>query len=43
MKKRSENLCQLSDSTFAFIFPYEDVGNAGIVKSEEGVVVIDTD
>lgn len=42
--KKTENLYQLSDSTYAFIFPqYEDLGNAGIVKTEEGVVVIDTD
>ncbi len=40
----SENLYQLSDSTYVLIFPkYEDLGNTGIVKTDEGVVVIDTD
>ncbi|MEI9479280.1 MAG: MBL fold metallo-hydrolase [Deltaproteobacteria bacterium] len=44
MIKKSENLYQLSDSTYAYMFPnYEDLGNAGIVKTEEGVVVIDDD
>ena len=44
MIKKSENLYQLSDSTYVFIFPtYEDLGNAGIVATEEGVVIIDND
>ncbi|UCF55991.1 MAG: MBL fold metallo-hydrolase [Deltaproteobacteria bacterium] len=44
MIKETENLYQLSDSTYMFIVPiYEDLGNAGIVKTDEGVVVIDTD
>lgn len=43
MIKVSENLYQLSDSTFGFMSPYDDVGNAGIVKTDEGAIVIDTD
>jgi len=44
MIKKDENLVQLSDSTYVYMFPdYEDLGNAGIVKTEEGVVVIDDD
>jgi len=44
MIKKNENLYQLSDSTYAYMFPdYEDLGNAGIVKTGEGVVVIDDD
>lgn len=44
MVQNSRNLYQLSHSAYAFLFSqYEDVGNAGIVKTEEGVVVIDTD
>jgi cyclase len=44
MIKKNENLYQLSDSTYVYMFPdYEDLGNAGIVKTEEGVVVIDDD
>jgi glyoxylase-like metal-dependent hydrolase (beta-lactamase superfamily II) len=44
MIKKSVNLCQLSDSTYAFIFPeYEDLGNAGIVETDDGFVVIDND
>ncbi|MFB3884960.1 MAG: MBL fold metallo-hydrolase [Thermodesulfobacteriota bacterium] len=44
MIKKSENLYQLSDSTHAFIFPqYEDLGNAGIVETKDGFVVIDND
>lgn len=44
MIKKTENLYQLSDSTYVFIFPnYEDLGNAGIVKTDEGMVVIDND
>jgi len=44
MIKKGDNLYQLSESTYGFIFPeYDDLGNAGIVKTEEGVVIIDTD
>ena len=44
MIKKNENLYQLSESTYVYLFPtYEDLGNAGIVKTSEGVVVIDTD
>jgi len=44
MIKKSENLYQISDSTYVFLFPtYEDLGNAGIVETDEGVVVIDND
>ncbi len=44
MIKKNEDLYQLSDSTDACMFPdYEDLGNAGIVKTGEGVVVIDND
>jgi cyclase len=44
MIKKDENLVQLSDSTYVYMFPdYEDLGNAGIVKTGEGVVVIDND
>ncbi len=44
MIKKTENLYQLSDSVYGFIFPqYEDLGNAGIVVTDEGVVIIDTD
>ena len=44
MRKKNDNLYQLSDSTYTFIFPtYDDLGNAGIVKTNEGVVVVDND
>ncbi len=44
MIQKTENLYQLSDSVYGFIFPqYEDLGNAGIVITDEGVVIIDTD
>jgi cyclase len=44
MIKKDENLYQLSELTYVYMFPtYEDLGNAGIVKTREGVVVIDTD
>ncbi len=44
MIQKTENLYQLSDSVYVFIFPqYEDLGNAGIVITDEGVVIIDTD
>lgn len=44
MIQKSQNLFQLSDSTYGFLFPdYNDLGNAGFVITEEGVVVIDTD
>ncbi len=39
-----KNIRQLADKTFAVVFPeYEDLGNAGIVVTDDGVVVIDTD
>ncbi len=43
--RNSENLYPLSESTYVFyMFPgCEDLGNAGIVKTLEGVAVIDTD
>ncbi len=44
MIKISENLYQLSGSSYLFIFPeYEDLGNSLIVTTDEGVVVLDTD
>ena len=44
MVKKTENLVQLSDSTYVYMFPdYEDLGNAGIVITRDGVVVIDDD
>lgn len=44
MIKKGENIYLLSDSVYAFIFPScEDLGNAGIITTKEGAVVIDTD
>ncbi|MFB3884970.1 MAG: MBL fold metallo-hydrolase [Thermodesulfobacteriota bacterium] len=44
MIQKTGNLYQLSDSVYGFVFPqYEDLGNAGIVITDEGVVIIDTD
>ena len=44
MTQKSQNLFQLSDSTYGFLFPdHDDLGNAGFVVTEEGIVVIDTD
>jgi cyclase len=44
MIKKSEHLYQLSDTTYVFMFPEdEELGNAGIVLTREGVVVIDCD
>jgi cyclase len=41
---KQENLHQLSDTTYAVIFPEcEDLGNAGVIVTDDGVVVIDTD
>jgi len=38
------DLIPLADSVYAFVFPeLDDLGNAGIVITEAGVVVIDTD
>ena len=42
MIKNGENRYQLSQSTCVFMFPeYEDLGNAGIVATEEGVILND--
>ncbi len=42
--RNSENLYPLSESPYVHMFPgCEDLGNVGIVKTLEGVVVIDTD
>jgi cyclase len=44
MIQKSENLYQISDSVYVLTFPkYEDLGNEGIVETDEGVVVIDSD
>ncbi len=44
MIKKSENLYQISDSVYVLTFPeYEDLGNEGIVETDEGVIVIDAD
>jgi cyclase len=44
MIKKSQQLYQLSDTTYVFMFPEdEELGNAGIVVTSEGVVVIDCD
>jgi cyclase len=40
----NKNLRQLSNSTYAYVFhEVEDIANAGIVVTDEGVVVIDND
>ncbi len=39
-----QNFFQLSDAVYGFVFPdHDDLGNTGIVITEAGVVVIDTD
>jgi len=44
MIQKSENLYQISDSVYVLTFPeYEDLGNEGILETDEGVVVIDAD
>jgi cyclase len=44
MQQINENLYELAPSVFASRFPeYEDLGNGGIIVTEEGVIVIDTD
>jgi cyclase len=44
MRQINENLHELAPSVFASVFPeYEDLGNGGIIVTEDGVVVIDTD
>lgn len=44
MIHKGENLYQLSNSVYFLTFPqYEDLGNEGIVETDEGVVVIDSD
>jgi cyclase len=41
---KGKNLRQLSNSTYAYVFhEVEDIANAGIVVTDEGVVVIDND
>lgn len=42
--EKDDFLHQLADSTYALVFPeYDDLGNEGIIVTDEGAVVIDTD
>jgi len=44
MEKLKENLYVLAPQVYATVFPeYEDLGNGGIIVTEKGVVLIDTD
>lgn len=44
MQQVNEYLYQLSPSVYASVFPeYEDLGNGGIIITDAGVVLIDTD
>jgi len=44
MRKISEYLHELAPNVYASVFPeYDDLGNGGIIVTDEGVVLIDTD
>lgn len=44
MRQINENLFELAPSVFASVFPeYDDLGNGGIIVTEDGVILIDTD
>ncbi len=44
MRQINKNLYELAPSVYASVFPeYDDLGNGGIVVTDEGVALIDTD
>ncbi len=44
MRQVNKNLYELAPSVYASVFPeYDDLGNGGIIVTDDGVVLIDTD